>query len=459
MDRRGREYTHHMNSSLRYHWEALRTSYWFLPALLGAAAIALASVTVAIDQSVRVHTSWLESWTYGGGPEGARAVLATVAGSMITVAGVVFSITIVALSLASAQFGPRLLRNFIRDRRNQFVLGTFTATFLYCLLVLRTVRGTNENHFVPGISVTIGILLAVGNLGVLIYFIHHVSISIQAAHVIQSVTEELRETIDRLWPEQLGEEPPQPAGCEPLRFPQEEAAPINAVASGYVDAINNEILIRLACEQDLEIRLAYRPGHFAMEGTPLAWAWPRERVDEQTGKQLNKAFVLASHRTPFQDVEFAIDQLVEVALRALSPGINDPFTAITCIHRLGEALSQLTRRSIPSSLRYDEDKRLRVITYPADFRAVVDAAFNQIRQYGSGSVAVLICLLETIAVIASVTRRDTDREALSHHAQLVHRAARRSLSEESDLADVEDRFQTVQKELANAAGVAGGHDQ
>ncbi|QDU26247.1 hypothetical protein ETAA8_13230 [Anatilimnocola aggregata] len=439
------------DSSIRYHWESLRTSYWFIPAILGIAAIGLSIITVAIDHTIREHGAW-KDWTYTGGPEGARAVLATIAGSMITVAGVVFSITIVALSLASAQFGPRLLRNFIRDRRNQFVLGTFTATFLYCLLILRTVRGSDHDEFVPGVSVTIGMLLAIFNLGVLIYFIHHVAISIQATSVIRSVSDELNETIDRLWPANLGSEPPDVCELATLPYPQDEALPVLAEDSGYVDAIQDSMLIKLAKENSLIIRLAHRPGHFAVAGTPLAWAWPPERATEDITKKLNKAFVLASHRTPFQDVEFAIDQLVEIAIRALSPGINDPFTALNCIDRLGEALCRLARRSAPSSLRFDDEKELRVITYPARFAAVTDAAFNQIRQYGASSAAVMICLMETIGTIASQCRREDDFVALARHAELVARAARRSLAEEADLADLEERHKGVLQEFARHVG-------
>ncbi|HJS09285.1 MAG TPA: DUF2254 domain-containing protein [Pirellulales bacterium] len=436
-----------MHSSLRYQWESLRTSYWFLPAVLGGGAILLSAATISIDHTIREYAGWAAGWTYGGGPEGARAVLSTIAGSMITVAGVVFSITIVALSLASAQFGPRLLRNFIRDRRNQFVLGTFTATFLYCLLILRTVRGTDDEQFVPGVSVSVGILLAVASLGVLIYFIHHVAVSIQATHVIQSVSQELRETIDRLWPEELGEEPSSLDTSLPA-FHEQEAIAVSADASGYLDAIRDDVLIKLAKENDLIIRLAHRPGHFAVEGTTMAWASPPQRVSKELTQRLNSAFVMSSQRTPFQDVEFAIDQLVEVAVRALSPGVNDPFTALNCIHRLGEALCRLARRSIPSPFRYDDEKHLRVIAYPADFSAVADAAFNQIRQHGAGSAAVLICLLETIGVVASLSQRPEDRAALARHADLVLRAARRTLTEEADLADVEERFTVDQKALS-----------
>lgn len=432
------------------HWDSLRTNYWFLPALMAATAAVVAVFAPALDRFAQEHAPGTWDWAYSGGPEGARAVLSTVAGSMITVAGTVFSITIVALTLASGQFGPRLLRNFIRDRSNQFVLGVFTATFIYCLLVLRTVRGTDHHLFVPGISVTIGIVLALLDLGVLIYFIHHVAISIQVTQVIAVVNKELHETIDRLWPEEVGEGPPTESQSEtPPPTQEREAAPIAAHSSGYVDTIDGDALLKLAQDRDLVIRLKRRPGHFVVKGSALAMVSPNSETHEELEKLINGVFILSAHRTPFQDVEFAIDQLVEIAVRALSPGINDPFTAMTCIDRLGEALCRLAKRTVPSPYRYNDQKQLRVIAYAADFESVVDAAFNQIRQYGRSSAAVLIRMLETLAVVANHTLREADRAALARHAKLVQKAAHGGIPEEEDRKDVEERFAAVTAALAN----------
>ncbi|MBC7706367.1 MAG: DUF2254 domain-containing protein, partial [Rhodoferax sp.] len=165
-------------------WDRLRSSLWFVPATMAFLAVALAVAAVELDKAVA--DDWLLSlgWSYSGGAEGASLVLGTVAGSMIAIAGAVFSMTLVALSLASSQLGPRLLRNFMRDTVNQVVLGTFVATFVYCLLVLRTIRRADEVAFVPHLSVTIGVLLAIVSVGVLIYFIHHISVSIQADQVV-----------------------------------------------------------------------------------------------------------------------------------------------------------------------------------------------------------------------------------------------------------------------------------
>jgi len=264
------------------------------------------------------------------------------------------------------------------------------------------------------------------------------------------VNQELSETIDRLWPENLGYEKPKTADTDECPDLNEGGRPISAQASGYVDAIDDEGLLRLARERDLVIRLARRPGHFVVLGNPLALVWPIERSDDETSDLINGMFTLTSHRTPFQDVEFAIDQLVEIAVRALSPGINDPFTAMACIDRLCEALCQLCQRRIPSSHRYDQDKRLRIIAKPVSFESVMDAAFNQIRQYGRGNPAVLIRLLESLAIISNHAKRVKDLESLERHTTLVHRASAAAVPEEADRKDIDARFEAVHAALRNA---------
>jgi uncharacterized membrane protein len=285
-----------------YIWETLRSTYWFLPAMMVIASIALAFASVSMDRVLQsqFHEQW--GWTYTGSAEGARAVLSTIAGSMITVAATVFSITIVALSLASGQFGPRLLRNFIRDRKNQFVLGIFLATFTFCVLVLRTVRGTDIVVFVPGVSVALGILLALFGIGVLIYFIHHVAISIQVTHVVAAVNEELHESINRLWPDELGDELPESLTSPTLPANLDrESSEIPSLGSGYVDAIDDDSLLSIAQERDLIIRLSRRPGHFVVKGNPIAFVYPSQKVDEELTQAMNRTFLLARQRTPFQD--------------------------------------------------------------------------------------------------------------------------------------------------------------
>lgn len=438
-------------------WDRLRSTFWFVPTLMAVGAIVASYATVALDAALT--EAWLRqlSWVYTGGAEGASTVLGTIAGSMITIAGVVFSITLVALSLASSQFGPRLLRNFMRDTTNQIVLGTFVATFLYCLFVLRTIRHEESREFVPHVSVTCGILLAVASLGVLIYFIHHVSVSIQADELIARVCGDLTQAIDRLFPEKIGRGPTTTSLEKDQQTIsqafQSTSQPVLATGDGYLQAIDANSLMTLAREKNLCLWVQRRPGHYIIAGMPLVQVNTNEPVSEELTSQINAAFLLGNVRTPTQDVEYAISQLVEIAVRALSPGINDPFTAITCVDRLGSALCSLAQRELPSPYRLDEDNHLRVIAVPVDFSATLDAAFNQIRQYGRGSAAVTMRLLETIAQIGSLAHRPDDLAALRRHAEMIVRGAQEGLSEPEDRRGVEQRYQMVLENLQQGVKV------
>ena len=432
-----------MRARLLKYWELVRTSFWFLPLLMILSSVVLAFSAVRLDETVT--DKWLRdrSWAYNGGAEGASAVLGAIAGSMITIAGVVFSLTLVALSLASSQFGPRLLRTFMRDTTNQAVLGTFVSTFLYCLLVLRTIRRADELAFVPHLAVSLGVLFAFVSLCVLIYFIHHVSVSIQADEIIARVGEELLVGIDRLFPDQVGH-------CagekEVAGFPaafERDACPVVSTGDGYLQIIDGAALLSLAKDRDVYVRIERRPGDFVVHGTPLATVWPGDAADDDFVDTLNMAFVLGSQRTPSQDIEFTIDQLVEIAARALSPGINDPFTAITCVDRLGSALSKLARRDMPSPYRYDSDDRLRIIAPRLTFEHIADQAFDPIRRHARSSAAVVSRLLQTIGVVAYATHREHDRAVLRRHALLIARSARHGVADAADRRSVQARYKAT----------------
>ncbi len=409
-------------------WESLRSNYWFVPALMTAGVIGLSYGLLFLDRTLKTSSVSGLAWVYTGGASGARSVLSTVASSVITVAGTTFSITIAALSLASSQFGPRLLRGFLRDAGNQVVLGTFIGTFVYCLLILRMVRGTQDDVFVPNLAVTGGVFLSLASVAVLIYFINHVSTSIQAAHVVSSVTEELVEAIDRLYPADIGQ------GVSELEdVPPEMPRPchdIRATRSGYVQIVNQDKLIGLAQQKDGVLEIKRRPGTFVTRGCILAVLGAAGKPDEKFCKAVNAAWTLGPHRTMIQDAQFGLDQLVEVASRALSPGINDPFTAIMCLDRIGEALSDLATRPMPSARRYDDKNVLRVIADPPTFQGMAEASLDQIRQYGSTSYAVTLRFLETLEAVAPSTK-DDDRAVLRRQATLIYEG-RSALSASED---------------------------
>jgi uncharacterized membrane protein len=378
--------------------DILHSNFWFVPALLAVAAWLLSSVTLTADLTFRAKT--LEIFGYSRGPDGARMLLATVAGSVIGIAGVSFSITIAALSLASSQLGPRLLRTFIRDVGNQLVLGTQLATFLYCLLILRTINGIGDEDFVPHLSVVTSLILAVVSLAVFIYFIDHISSSVQADHVAAVVNQELEAVINRAFPAQTTFDTPE---CRMACIDEQDiamqlkgcSASIGSAKSGYLRAIDMRALVRVATKCDALLCLERRPGDFVVQGSTLAWSSSKKQDQELLEREVNRACLFGRQRTSVEDVEFVIHQLVEIAVRALSPGTNDPFTAITCIDWLGRASCQITERTFPSPYHYDGSQTLRVISQPETFERLFDAVFSQIREAAHTNTLVTLHLLET----------------------------------------------------------------
>jgi uncharacterized membrane protein len=429
-------------------WVTFRGSFWFIPTLMTACAIALAFGTVAIDHAVDWNPDSDSPLGFGGSPDGARVLVSVMAGSTITAAATAFSITIATLVLASQQFGPRLLRNFISDTGIQVVLGTFIGTFAYSLVILRAMQTTDSGEFVPQVSITIAFLLSLTTIMMLIYFIHHVATSIQVTSIIRSVSRDLEGSIDRLYKVPEPEKPDEDLSDEPerdresVKLDDDEAAEVASRHSGYIQTIDIGRILQAAGAWDVMIKLRYHAGAFILHRATIALVWPEERADDDLAAEINAALKVGNIRTPTQDVEFAIDQLVEIAVRALSPGVNDPFTAIACTDRLASALVRIVERRFPDPLHRDGDGRLRVIAAYAGFGAIVDAAFNQIRHHGRENPAILMHILETIAVVARRTENEDQRDALLRHAKMIHRAAQ-ALDSEHDRDEVADRYREV----------------
>lgn len=346
----------------------IKGSYWFIPSLMVLSAIVLSQVTIWIDRTV--GNAWLQDYwfTSMNQPDGARALLATVAGSMITVAGVTFSLTILAVSHATSHFGPRLLDNFMRDRGNQITLGTFVATFLYCLLVLRVVRGgavpeswdLSVEAFVPQLSLFVSLVLTIASVGELIYFIHHVPDSIHISTVLRRLSVDMSEKFDELYPETVGQ-----ALDEEEDVPSLSSDFLHTVRSdvtGYLQGIDDDELIRFAKDHQAVVRLIKRPGDFIRRSEIIAEVTRTADWNEDHAKKIRHGFAIGYSRTPTQDVFFILNEFVEVATRALSPGVNDPFTAMQCIDWLSDGLVQLSQRKLPTPYRMDEQDELRIIT-------------------------------------------------------------------------------------------------
>jgi uncharacterized membrane protein len=289
-------------------------------------------------------------------------------------------------------------------------------------------------------------------VGVLIYFIHHVSVSLQANEIVARVSRELIEGIDRVFPEQIGRGAPQIPAKQPsasfINAFDREARPVGAAGDGYLQFIDSDVLLPLAMEEDVVLRLERRPGHYVVADQPLVLVWPGDRATDKLISQIRSAFTVGNQRTPRQDIEFTLNQLVEIAVRALSTGVNDPFTAIACVDHLGSALSRLAQHEMQSPYRHDEQDQLRLITPAVSFPIFADAAFNQIRQNSRSSAAVTIRLLETIAVVAEFAHRAEDRAALQRHAEMINRGAREGLSESRDRQVVREHYLAVSQLLS-----------
>lgn len=428
-------------------WQSLRFSFWFIPTLMVFAAIAISIGLVGFDRAFRTDYISFFGFLYSVNPEGARSILSAIAASMMTVAGVTFSITIVVLSLASSQFGPRLLRNFMQDRSIQYVLGTFVSSFIYCLIVLRCVQIIETEVFVPNFSVTFAVLLALFNVGVLIYFIHHIATSIQVDKVIAETSSELISNIERIFKNEQDQSSRENKSRISDRQQDNEAYDkynythyITSRSNGYLQAVDRKRLMEAARDNDYLIHLLIKPGKFVVADGRLAVISSKDIFDVGLTDSINSAFILGSLRTPEQDIEFSVHQIVEVAIRSLSPGINDPYTAMACIDQLGSALCNLAKRDFPSSYCYDDKDKLRLKLKPFTYSGILNASFDQIRQYGHESVAVTIRLLEMLTLIAEQTRNSDQRRAIHRQANMILRGSQNSISEQNDRDDVQKRY-------------------
>lgn len=415
----------------------LTSSLWFVPSVLVIGAIALATLLTLAD--LRVGHAWTleHPVLFGVGASGARGMLSAIAGSMMTVASLTFSLTISTLATASSQYSSRLVRNFMRDRVNQFMLGYFVGLFGYCLVVLRTIRGGDEGQFVPSIAVMGGLVLAIASIGVLIFFIHHIAESIQAGTILRRVTAETLVAIDELFPASEGE----PARGDdaaseddPARDPAPRSGPSHPVLAGsfgYVRSLDAATLLTLAADHDAVVRMSVEVGAFVTPGGALCELSLRDEPDAALTGRVRAAFDLGPMRTVEQDAAFGVRQLVDIALKALSPGVNDTTTGVMCVEHLGVLLEALASRAIPDRL-HAKDGVVRVVVTGRSFDALVGLCLDQVRQSAGGNTAVLEAILRAIALAGRQTAAPARRRTLTRHAELVEQVAAATIAAFND---------------------------
>ncbi|TWU01746.1 DUF2254 domain-containing protein [Neorhodopirellula pilleata] len=376
-------------------------SYWFIPSLMVLAAVLLSQGAIQLDRAY--GSDWMaESWWASlNQPDGARALLATVAGSMITVAGTTFSLTILAVSHATSHFGPRLLDNFMRDRGNQITLGTFVATFIYCLLVLRVIRGSSESvdAFVPQLSLFLALLLTLASVAELIYFIHHIPESIHISNVLQRMNTQMLSKFDELYPATIGDA----AETRAPAYDFQVSHKIASSAHGYLQGVDEHSLMAVASDSGRVLRLRRRPGDFVRVGELIAEVDGDGEWDDADDDRVRAAFAFGVSRNPTQDVFFVLDQFVEVAMRALSPGVNDPFTAMQCMDHLSVGLVELSRRQLPSDHRVDNQGIPKIITTEVTLEQFAVSMLDQVFPYAAEDANAANHYIETLKRVIEIS--------------------------------------------------------
>lgn len=420
-------------------------TFWFIPVMIIVITIFLAVGLVILDQHVQLSQDGLGKYFFVNSADSARSILSTISGAMIGVAGTVFSVTLVALTLASSQFGPRLIKNFMYVRLNQVVLGSYVATYLYCLFVLNAIKESESYTFMPIISILLAIIAALVNIILLIIFIHKIATSIQADNIISDISNNIHKQVHSLYPKEIGKE----LECEKITIVENIKSKylnsflVKATKSGYLQYIDGESLLKLACSFNVLIELNFRPGDYLVEGSEIVRVYTNIDLNEEDLKKICNQFVIGKAKVDGQDVEFSIYQMVEIASRALSPGVNDPFTAITCIDNLTASMCLFTKIDFPSKYRVDEEKNLRIIANTTDFDGLMNASFNQIRQFSAGSTAVIIRLMEAQITINDFVKKDSDKKAVAKHAKMILNVGKQSIKEEIDLTDLYERSKKI----------------
>lgn len=413
-------------------WDHLRSALWVMPTasvvFFLVAGMVLSHVSIGDDSPIR----WL---VFQGTPDDARQMLIVVSSTMITVTGLVFALTIIALQIASGQYSPRLLRNFMRDRGTQFVLSVFVGAFAYSTAGLHTVgvQHPDEAAFMPRLAVSGSLGFALASLGVLIYFIHHLSSSIQIDTIMSMIVRETLEVIDNLYPDRLGYEEPE----ERCPNPPAWAVTLPSDQSGYIQDFEPEALVQAAARQDMVLRLIRMVGDHVIAGTPIAWAWHRSAdhapAEAVLQEAIRNSIQVGFERTMLQDVPFGIRRLVDIGNRALSSAINDPYTATQALHHLSEVLCVLARRRLGDRLYRDEHDTVRVtIPFPT-FADYLRLGTEQIRRFGAKEPAVARGLVRLLKNVGSSTTSKDRRAAAAKNIRLVLEDATREATQPADL--------------------------
>lgn len=437
-----------MKHQLLHLSERLRASFWVVPALMMIVALLLAQGLLAADRLWQIDHLPGFGWLRLRDPDSARALLGAIASSTITVAGTVFSITTVALTLASNQFGPRLVRNFIRDRGTQASLGIFLSTFVYALMSMRGI-GSDPSENRHTLTVTFALLLALGCIAYLIYFIHNVAQSIQVDNITYHINREFRSALESIYPREEARNR-RNSRCD-LRTLQlgDDSLCVRTQKEGYVQIIDRQALIDWATKHDCRIQLLCHAGIFAFHWSIVARVYdpPRNLDSQDIARAILGAITLGPQASAEQDIIFSVRQLAQIAVRALSPGINDPFTAYACIDRLVDGMGVVLQRPQLPNCFHDDQEQLRLVVNELDFTDVLAAALDEIREYGRSSGVVMRHLIGALIELAEICSRREDCRALSALVKRLAEDCENYIDDKFDIATIQKQLSVMRRAL------------
>jgi uncharacterized membrane protein len=436
----------------RYRWDRLKVSFWFAPVIMSLFAVLLAWLMYEVDSLIPNEVLQESRIILSGTPGELRTALIGIASSVLATAGVVFTLLTLPLSTVAAQYGSRLLRVFLGDRTTQLVLGTFVATFVYCVTAALSILPTSVEPNGPQLTVTVGLFLMLASFASLILLVQHVSTMLQAPNIAAAAGAELRDVVRAEIPEPVtsGDGHKDWSETHPESLVEVEAYPVRVEQSGYIQFIDPHYVLTLAQEHNLVIRLLCKPGHVVWPNARVALVWPAVRVDEALDRQLRDAFRIGNVRTPTQDVAYAVNQLVEMATRAMSPAINDPFTAMTCLDYIGEGLALFVQHGEKKPNYYDQDNHLRLILEPVTFAELLDGAFDMLRHCSCDNASVLLHMLEVIDLISQEAGSPEARQGLLCHVSLIQMESQAGALVEKDRQTIRVRCEALQKKLESS---------
>ncbi len=446
----------------RYTWDRLRVSFWFAPLVMSVAALLLARAMSWVDMRIPNEMLQDSNLMLSGTVSELRSTLVTIATTTLATAGVVFTLLTLPLSTVAAQYGSRLLRLFLGDRTTQLVLGMFVATFVYCLAAATSIPPVELELPIepqgPQVTATVGLLLMMGSFASLILLVQHISTMLQAPNIAAAAGAELLDVVLAEIPDEVGSDGGQRQTGQgaPEFLVETEGYPVRARKAGYIRYIDPESLLALAREKDLVVRLLRQPGHYVGRGAVVAQVWPARRVDERLDVEIRHSFRLGNQRTPTQDVECAVNQLVEMAVRAMSPAINDPFTAMTCLDHIGEGLALFIRQGEQSPNIHDSDGQLRLVFEPVGFDELLSAAFDMLRHASCDNATVLLHMLEVIDAVGQETKSPEARQELLRHVRLIQAESQAGALIEEDRQLVLRSGEALQARLEGAPRALNG---